>query len=608
MSQSPNPAASQQLTLLLALATKFLSAGRASDAIAPLRDAALLQPSNPILQHDLGLACLEVGRVPDAVAALQQAVAGDPRYADAHFRLGIALEKLGDIDGALSAYDRATKLLPSLAEAWFRSGALAYILGDREQAIGCFRRAAITGDRNSFGRLGKARALLIEDRNEEAEQVFRETLVADPRNAMAYDLLGNLLSEIGRFDEARACFERAIAIAPPLAGSYYELVRCRPVTSDDDGLLQGMQAALATPGLEAGQRLRLHLAIGKAAEDLGDYGLAMQHFDAADVVRRGSGSFDSATFSIEIDRLIARYTREWIGQARELGSSDATPVLILGMPRSGTTLVEQIVSAHPVVRGGGELHFWNQRGAEWHRSVADGNDMLFVDGEFLAKAVADYLGVLRAIAPAAARVTDKMPFNFLWAGLIHVAFPRAIIIHCRRAAIDTALSIHQTHFRPGLAFPTGGAELVAYFRDYQRLIDHWRSVLPADRFIEIDYEDLTRTPEPVIRRIIEVCGLAWHDACLRPESNPRAVNTPSKWQARQPIYRTSVARWRRYEPWLGPLRALVDVQQRMTGRCPRVSQANAKQVHQNNFHRPFIFESNIVNYRCLIFRLFGNGS
>ena len=177
---------------------------------------------------------------------------------------------------------------------------------------------------------------------------------------------------------------------------------------------------------------------------------------------------------------------------------------------------------------------------------------------FFTKAAADYLGVLRAIAPKAARVTDKMPFNFLWAGLIHMAFPRAIIIHCRRAAVDTALSIHQTHFHPSLAFPTGGAELVMYFRSYQRLIDHWRSVLPADRFIEVDYEELTRAPEPVIRRIIAACGLAWHDACLRPESNPRAVNTPSKWQARQPIYRTSVARWRRYEPWLGPLRALVE--------------------------------------------------
>jgi hypothetical protein len=339
-------------------------------------------------------------------------------------------------------------------------------------------------------------------------------LVADPENAMAYDLLGNLLSDFGRFDEARACFERAIAIAPLLAGSYYDLVRCGPVTSDDDGLLQGMQSALATPGLETEQRLRLHLAIGKAAEDLGDYALAMQHFDAADSVRRGSGWFDSAAFSLEVNRLISRCTSELMARAPELGNSDVTPVLILGMPRSGTTLVEQIVSM--------------------------------------------YLCTLRAIAPTAARVTDKMPFNFLWAGLIHLAFPRATIIHCRRAAVDTALSIHQTFFHPTLAFPTGGAELVAYFHSYRRLTDHWRNVLPSDRFIEVDYEDLTSAPEPVIRRIIEACSLPWNDACLRPESNPRAVNTPSKWQTRQPIYRSSVARWRRYEPWLGPLRALVD--------------------------------------------------
>ncbi|HEY6301844.1 MAG TPA: sulfotransferase [Terriglobales bacterium] len=552
MSQSPKPAAAQQVSPLLALATKLLRAGRPADAIAPLRDAALLQPSNPIIQHDLGLACLEVGRVPDAIAALQRAVASDPRYADAYFRLGIALEKLGNIDGAIVAYNRATKLLPSLTEAWFRAGALAYTLGHRDEAIGCFRCAAAAGG-TSFSRLGKARALLIEDRNQEAEQALRQTLAADPRNAMAYDLLGNLLSDFGRFDEARACFERAIAIAPLLAGSYYDLVRCRLVTSHDDGLLQAMQAALATPGLEAAQRLRLHLAIGKAAEDLGDYGLAMQHFDAADVVRRGSESFDLATFSTEIDRLIARCTPELIARAPELGSLDATPVLIIGMPRSGTTLVEQIVSMHPEVGAGGELHFWNQRGAAWHRSVVAGNE-----GPFIAKVAADYLGALRAIAPTAARVTDKMPFNFLWAGLIHLAFPRAIIIHCRRAAVDTALSIHQTHFHPSLPFPTGGAELVAYFRSYQRLIGHWRSVLPADRFIEVDYEDLTRAPESLIRRIIAASGLAWHDACLRPESNPRAVKTPSKWQTRQPIYRTSVARWRRYEPWLGPLRALVD--------------------------------------------------
>lgn len=553
MSPSPNPAATQHVASLLASATELLRAGRPGDAIAPLRDAALREPFNPAIQHDLGLACLEVGRVSDAIAAFERAVTANPRYGDAYFRLGIALEKLGDFRGAIVAYDHATKLLPSLTEAWFRAGALVYTLGHRDEAIGCFHRAAETGGKTSFGRLGKARALLIEERNQEAEQVLRLMLTRDPANAMAHDLLGNLLSEFGRFEEARQCFERAIKIAPLLAGSYYDLVRCRRITGDDDGLLERMQAALATPGLEESQRQRLHLAIGKAADDVGDYGLAMQNFDAADAVRRGCASFDSAAFSIEVDRLMARCSPGLMARAPELGSSDKKPVLIIGMPRSGTTLVEQIVSMHPQVGAGGELNYWNERGADWHRLGTAGNERTF-----LAKAAEDYLRLLRAIAPKAARVTDKMPFNFLWAGLIHLTFPHAVIIHCRRAAVDTALSIHQTHFHPTLAFPTGGAELVGYFRCYHRLTDHWRGVLPPDRFIEVDYEELTRAPEPVIRRIIGACGLPWNDACLRPENNPRAVKTPSKWQTRQPIYRTSVARWRRYEPWLGPLRALID--------------------------------------------------
>jgi tetratricopeptide (TPR) repeat protein len=553
MSLHADPSLDERLSPLLASASRALAAGRPADAIPPLSEAAALRPTDAGLAHDLGLALLETDRVPEAIAAFKRAVAVRPDHADAWFRLGIALEQAGDLGSAVVAYDRATQIQPSLTEAWFRAGALVHAMGHRDEAIGCFRRAAETGPKTRFGRLGAARALITEDRDNEAERVLRKAVAVDADDALAHDLLGNLLAERGRFDEARASFSRAVTLAPLLAGSYYDLVRCRPMTTDDEGLAERMEAALATPGLDAAQRQRLHLALGKAADDLGDPGRAMRHFDAADALRPGSASFDAAAFDAEIGRAIARCTPERVSRAREGGNVDPTPILIVGMPRSGTTLVEQILSSHPAVGAGGELNFWNERGAAWLQAEAAD-----AEAPFLRQAALQYLRLLRGIGRKSTRVTDKMPFNFLWVGLVHVALPRAVIIHCRRAAIDTALSIHQTLFHPGLAFPTGGPQLVAYFRAYERLAAHWRAVLPPDRYLEVAYETLTREPEREIRRMVDACGLAWNDACLRPHLNPRSVRTPSKWQTRQPINRRSVERWKRYEPFLGPLRALLD--------------------------------------------------
>lgn len=553
MAFASDPSTPDPVRALLERAVQALRAGRPGDAIAPLRQAALLRPQAAMIHHDLGLACLETGLVQEAVDAFRRAVASDPGSAEAHFHLGIGLERLGDVGAALAAYHRATELKGSLTEAWYRAGALVHTLGHRDEAIACFERAAESGAKTRFGRLGAARALLTAGRDREGERAMRSCVAADPENPLAHDLLGNLLAEAGRFEEAIGCFTRAIALAPLLAGSYYDLVRCRRITPADAPLVARMEAALGTPGLDLEPRIRVHLALGKAADDLGEYERAMHHFDAADALRPATAAFPSGEFEREVARLIEQTTPELIARAPRLGTSDATPVLVIGMPRSGTTLVEQIISSHPEVRAGGELNFWPQCGARWHAAGAAGNEM-----PFLRKAASNYLRVLKEIGPKAVRVTDKNPFNFLWAGLIHLALPRATIIHCRRLAIDTALSIHQTLFHPGLAFPTGGEKLVAYCRSYRRLTDHWRKVLPPERFIEVDYEELTRDPDPAIRRLIAACGLSWHDACLRPDLNPQSVKTASRWQTRQPIYRASVGRWRRYEPYLGALRPLLD--------------------------------------------------
>lgn len=532
-----------QVTVLLTEATRLLQAGRPDRAVVPLREATRWLPRNAALFHDLGLAYLECGRFAEAVRALETSLAIDPTFQDSLLRLGIAHESAGSADAALASYQRAVELQP-LPEALFRLANHLDNLGHAPRAIEVFRAAAAAAPRTTLGRLAMARALLAEDRDEEALKVLRRALNEDSDSAAVLDLLANTLADAGQFEEARRYFLRAIEKAPALAGSYYSVARCARIGSgpEDTALVARMRAALEYPTLEVSQRIRVELALGKAADDLGDYEQAMRHFDSAEALRNGLIRFDLSQFEARVARQIAHFTPDVIANAH--GRDEHTPILIFGLPRSGTTLVEQILSAHPEVAAAGELSFWNERGSAWERDPT------------LNDSGADYLELLRSAGKGARRVTDKMPLNFQWAGLVHTALPRATLIHCRRNLLDTALSIHQTHFNPRMGFPTGGAALVGYIRAYERLCAHWRAVLPPRRFIEVDYEALVEQPEPIIRDLLEKCELGWNLQCLSPERNGRAVKTPSQWQVRQPIYSNSVGRWRAYEKWLGPLAEL----------------------------------------------------
>jgi tetratricopeptide (TPR) repeat protein len=532
------------VSALLTRAAQCLDTGRPALAIRALQEAARVAPGIAPIHHDLGFLCLQAGRLPEAIAALRTALAVEPSFAQASLCLGIALQDQGDTAGALAAYRQALSLQPTLTAAHVCLGALLESLGEHPLAIASFRSGAASGPASLWGRLSNARALVAENRDVEAESILREFVALHPANAMGHEMLAMVFANSGRFEKARDCYERAIAAAPQLAGSYYDLARCRRITRDDEALLGRMRSALVAPGLTADSRLKVHLALGKALDDLGDPAAAMQHFDDADALRSNLVRFDAAAFETRVDRLIAHFTSDLVARASDMGSCDATAVLIMGLPRSGTTLVEQILSSHPQVHGGGELPFWTQRGARWEE--AD-----------IATLGAEYLSLLYALAPQAVRVTDKMPLNILWAGLIHLVLPRATLIHCRRTSIDIAMSVHRTYFNPHASFPTGGRALVAAIQAVERLTAHWREVLPADRFIEVDYEQLVREPETAIRRLIAACDLPWDEACLRPEHNPRVIKTPSKWQVRRPIHRDAIESWRRYEPWLGPLAALV---------------------------------------------------
>jgi tetratricopeptide (TPR) repeat protein len=541
-----------KVAALVAQAAKLRRDGRVSEAVAPITEAARLRPDDPNLLKDLGVTLSEAGLPRPAVSAFERALALRPNFGEVAWRLGIAHEARGDVFAAIDALQRAVRIQPSLAGARFRLARLLEEWGRNEEAIEAYRKVKSSSPNTQLGRAGEARALLMQGAHDELLRVLRRAVTLDPNDALALEMLGGVLSSAGAFQEAAGAYDRALALAPDMVGAYYDLVRCRRITEADAPLIARMRAALRLPGLEPDRLSKLHLAIGKALDDLGDYKEAMRAFDAAQAVRDRKSPFELTAFEQRVDRIIARFGPDLPARAAMMGNDDPTPVLILGLPRSGTTLLEQIVSAHGRVVGGDELRFWSERGGLIEMAGAG------VEEQFVTQAAADYLALLRSLGPSAARVTDKMPFNFLWAGLIHLAFPRATIIHCRRRLIDTALSIHQTHFALRLNMPTGGEALVGYCRVYERLMDHWRRVLPSDRLIEVNYENLTSEPERVIRRVVAATGLAWDPACLSPERNARVVKTPSKWQARQPIYRTAVDRWRSYESCLGPLRALAE--------------------------------------------------
>ncbi len=471
--------------------------------------------------------------------------------ARARYRRGLALERQGRLTEAIAAYRPADGFAPALPEANSRLGHLLLGLGRAEEAARAFRAAA-NGSTGAERRLDLTRAMMIEKEDVEAEAELRRVLTADPDSSDAWWLLGRILAETGRLDKARAAFERSVALNPKQGAVYYDLVRAYTLSQADRPLVDQMLAAARSVD-ETDQRIRLQLALGKAFDDLQDYASAMRHFAGANRIKRTLAPFDRQALARRVDDLIEQFTPIIVSSQEEGGDDSELPVFVLGMPRSGTTLVEQILASHREVAGLGEIRFWPAR-AQLFEEIATAVPL----AQFRRRAAKDCLAVLSALAPGAARAVDKNPFNFLWAGLIHWVFPRAVIVHCRRDPIDTCLSIYRNYFAPQSDFSTDPADLVFYYRQYLRLMDHWRRLLPPDRFVEIDYEDLVADPEPASRRLVEACGLGWDPACLRPELNSRPVRSASKFQVRQTIRRESVGRWRRYGPWLGPLAELDD--------------------------------------------------
>jgi tetratricopeptide (TPR) repeat protein len=487
----------------------------------------------------------------EAIGAFIAALRLDPRNNSAHRMLGHVFDSLGNKAMATASFQAAVKLKPDLFAVQIRLGELYLEQGLRIESTAAFRAAAAATKDLAMAQIAEARALEASGASEAALAVMRVAAEAHPDCAVAHSILGEMLGQSGHSTEAAAHFERAAELSPSMASAWAGVALNRKFTADDHPRIARMHATLARTDLAPHVRQTLYFALGKAHDDIGDYEAAMRNFEAGNHLRAKRAPVDLDRLAGHVDRLTQAAPSGYPAHQSDLGVDDATPVLIVGMPRCGSTLVERILSSHPDVAAGGELNFWGLRDAP-----RDDSWRLTATAEATRRLACEYLATLRIYGPDAKRVTDKALGNFIRLGLIHRVFPNATFVHCRRNPIDTALSIFTTNFDTHLAFGSDRREIVFHYRQYQRVMAHWREVLPADRLIEVDYEALVADPEPQVRRLVSACGLNWNDACLEPHRNTGKITTASLWQARQPIYRGSVGRWRRYEPWLGELRQL----------------------------------------------------
>ena len=519
----PHPALKQRLRALFLAAEERANAGRLAEAMSSYKEIVQLDPRSSQAHQNLGMLWLRSGRPAEAVASLQR-----------------ALELRPGSDPALRGFvDRLQAEAPT------------------PDALRACRKLSRTADSALKRRYYLAKALALEAKPDEAERELERLLAAATplmpplQVAAARQLLAQLLSARGMFEEAARCLTQAVE-SQPIA--FQQLTGVKRMTEADRPLIDRVRRLVESPELDLAPRIHMNFGLGKALDDLGEYAEAIRHYEAANGLRANSTRVNRAEVATWFDTIITSFTAEAFARARQNltrpGYPDGDlPVFIVGMPRCGSTLLEQILSSHPAVAGGGELTFWLERFSGWNGANVDLLE--------LTKFAESYLAELRRIGPGALRVIDKELANYQILGLLRLALPEARIIHCRRNPVDTCLSIFFADFETRHDYAWDRGDLAFYFRQYERLMEHWRRVLPADRFIEVEYERLIADREAESRRLVAFCGLDWNDSCLAPERNGRLVKTTSLWQARQPVYETSVERWRRYEPWLGELRELL---------------------------------------------------
>jgi tetratricopeptide (TPR) repeat protein len=516
-------------------------AGRIDHATARYKRALALNPAHADAHNNLGVALVSQGRVPDAVRHYERALALNPGHCNAHNNLGTAQVAQGRFADAVTHYEHALSLNPGHPNTHYNLGIALAALGRIDGAVAQYRRALFLNPDYAEAHNNLGNLLLAQSLSDEAMAHYRRALAIDPHHASAHNNLGGILRDLGKFDDALTHFDRAIAINPSSAEAHYNRAEVRTFRRGD--------LELASLEALAGEdSLFIHFALGKAFEDIGDYARSFEHLMRGNALKRSRIEYDERSATALFGRIAEAFDSSVFERRQGEGNASEIPIFIVGMPRSGTTLIEQILASHPQIHGAGELQILP---ASLPTGLPECIGLL--DGAALRRIGQSYISRLPALGDGQIRIVDKLPDNFLRIGLIRLILPNARIIHTVRNPIDTCVSCYSKLFTAGQHFSYDLAELGRYYRGYSDLMAHWRSVLPAEAMLDVSYEDVVDDLEGQARRLVDYCGLPWNDRCLSFHKTNRAVKTASAVQVRKPLFRSSLQRWRRCGAELQPL-------------------------------------------------------
>jgi tetratricopeptide (TPR) repeat protein len=544
-----------------------------------------LEPNNPEALNNLGNTLKRLGLAAEAEKRWTAALRLRPDYAEAYSNLSNLFNDQGEYDRAEAAARKALELNPRLADAHINLSAVATARHRHADALAQLDALVAFAPLNVRALAARALALKELDRLDEAMESAKRAIAAAPEGPEAHNAEGqvwqamgrfepalaaydraaqlpgpaqqdavsnraSLFMEFGRKEEARAAFEAAAKVFPHSAAALFnqtDLKRIEP----GDPLIAQMEALLAREGLSAADRTTLRFGLGKAYLDLGDSARAFRHYDEGNRLKRATFAYDAEGTERWMAEIAEVFSSDLLNAKAGMGARSDMPIFIVGMPRSGTTLAEQILASHPMAHGAGELRKLQSLGDE----VGFPPGVLALPPPRLKAMGEAYLAHVRPMAGGRPRVVDKMPANFALLGLIRLILPDAHVIHCRRDPVDTCLSCYTKLFAGQQAFTYDQTELGRFHRGYQGLMAHWRAVLPSSHFLELDYEAVVDDLEGQARRMLSFLDLPWDANVLKFHETKRPIRTASANQVREPLYRTSAGRWRKHAAELGPLLA-----------------------------------------------------